>query len=89
MGQNRRTVVFQAAENASVGVENGFVALIAGSDPSAEPYLKVGTLQASHTSPTSDGTKAARYTSIRKFIAPVSISGFSTEDRDVMLSGSF
>jgi hypothetical protein len=43
---------------------------------SAKPYLKVGTLQASHTSATSDGTKAVRYPSIRKFIAPISISGF-------------
>jgi len=48
--------------------------LIAGSGP--KPYLKVGTLQASHTSATSDGTKAVRYPSIRKFIAPVSISEF-------------
>jgi len=38
-----------------------------------ELYLRVGTRQASHTSAITDGTNAAKYPSIRRFIAPVSI----------------
>ena len=56
-----------------------------------ELYLKVGTRQASHASATSDGTKAARYPSIKRFIvlSPSQIWRLSTEDRDDMLSGEF
>jgi hypothetical protein len=38
-----------------------------------ELYFKVGNLQASHASPTSDGTKAARYPGSRRFIAPTEL----------------
>jgi len=59
--------------------------------PAAQLYLKVGTLQASHASATSDGTNAAKYPNIRRFIvvSPSQIWRLSIGDRDDLLSGEF